>query len=78
MMITTSHFFHGIKEMLNVFIPLEFKHCRDMGPLLRMAFFSYLNKVWESVQVTSDHVANHYTLLAHAYAAAKASSPVYA
>ena len=54
--------------------PLEFKHCKDTRPLWRMAFFSYLNRVWEWVQVTSDHVANHYTLLAHAYATAKTSS----
>ena len=44
----------------------------------RTAFFSYLNGVWEWLQVTSDHVANHYTPLAHAYAAAKASSPTHA
>ena len=34
-----------------------------------MAFFSYLHRVWEWVQVTSDHMANHYTILTHAYAA---------
>ena len=78
MMITTFHFFHGIKERLHVFIPLEFKHHRDITPLWRMAFFSYLDGVWEWVQVTSDHMANHYTLLAHAYATAKASSPAHA
>ena len=44
------------------------------GPLWRTAFYSYLNGVWEWVQVTSDHVANHYTALAHAYATTKASS----
>ena len=43
-------------------------------PLWRTAFFSYLDRVWELVQVTSDHIANHYTALAHAYAATKASS----
>ena len=74
MMITTSHFFHGIEEWSHVFIPLEFKHHKDTRPLWRMAFFSYLDGVWEWVQVTSDHVTNHYTLLAHAYATAKASS----
>ena len=74
MMITTSHFFYGIKERSHVFIPLEFKHCKDTKPLCRMAFFSYLDGVWEWVQVTSDHAANHYTALAHAYATAKASS----
>ena len=73
MMIATSHFFNGIEERSHVFIPLEFKHHRD-----RTAFFSYLNGVWEWVQVTSDHMANHYTLLAHAYATAKASSPTHA
>ena len=77
-MITTSHFFPGIEERSHVFIPLEFKHCRDIRPLWRMAFFSYLDGVWEWVQVTSDHVANNYTLLAHAYATAKASSPAHA
>ena len=29
MMITSTHFFHGIEERVHVFIPLEFKHCRD-------------------------------------------------
>ena len=77
MMITTSHFFNGIKERLPVFILLEFKHCRDTRLMWRTAFFSYLDGVWEWVQLTSDHVANHYTLLAHAYAAAKASSPTH-
>ena len=75
MMIATTHFFHGIKERVHVFIPLEFKHYRDTQPLWRMAFFSYLD--WEWVQVTSDHVANHYTTLAHAFAATKASSLVH-
>ena len=74
MMITMTHFFNGIKESLHVFIPLEFKHCRGTKPLWRTAFFSYLDGVWEWVQVTSDHVANHYTTLAHAFAATKASS----
>ena len=74
MMIATTHFFHGIEDRVHVFIPLEFKHCRDIQSLWRMAFFSYLDGVWECVQVTSDHVANHYTTLAHAYAATKASS----
>ena len=43
-----------------------------------MAFFSYLDGVWELAQMTSDHMANHYTLLAHAYATAKASYPAHA
>ena len=74
MMITSTHFFHGIKERAHVFIPLEFKHCRDTQSLWRTAFLCYLDGVWELVQVTSDHVANHYTTLAHTYAATKASS----
>ena len=61
MMITTSHFFHGIEERSHVFIPLEFKHRKDTRPLWRMDFFSYLDGVWEWVQVTSDHMANHYS-----------------
>ena len=78
MMIAISHFFNGIEERSHVFIPLEFKHCRDTRLMWRTVFFSYLCGVWEWVQVTSDHVANHYTLLAHAYAAAKASLPTHA
>ena len=74
MMIATSHFLYGIKERSHVFIPLEFKHHKDTRPLWRTAFFSYLDGVWEWVKVTSDHVANCYTALAHAYATAKASS----
>ena len=46
MMIATSHFFHGIKERLHIFIPLEFKHHRDTRPMWRTAFFSYLDGVW--------------------------------
>ena len=45
MMITTSHFFNGIKERSHVFIPLEFKHCRDTRVMWRTAFFSYLGGV---------------------------------
>ena len=71
MMVVTTHFFYGIKERAHILIPLEFKHHRDTRPLWRTAFFSYLNTVWEWVQMTSDHVANHYTALAHAYAATK-------
>ena len=73
-MIASTHFFHGIEEKAHVFIPLKFKHHRDTKSLWRTAFFSYLDGVWEWVQVTSDHMANHYTTLAHAYAATKASS----
>ena len=73
-MITATHFFYCIEERSHVFIPLEFMHHRDTGPLYRTAFFPYLDGVWELVQVTSDHMANHYTALAHTYAATKASS----
>ena len=72
-MTTSTQFFHGIKERVHVFIPLDFKHPRDNRSLWRTGFFSYLDRVWEWVQVTCDHVANHYTALAHAYAATKAS-----
>ena len=74
MMITSTHFFCGIEERAHVFIPLKFKHHRDTQSLWRTAFFSYLDRVLKWVQVASDHVANHYTTLAHAYAATKASS----
>ena len=49
----------------------------DTQPVWRMAFFSYLDGVSEWVQVTSDHMANHYTTLAHAFAATKASSQMH-
>ena len=74
MMIASTHFFHGIKERVHVFIPLKFKHHRNTQSLWRTAFFSYLDRVWEWVQVISDHVANHCTALAHTNAATKASS----
>ena len=77
MMITSTHFFHGIEERAHVFIPLDFKHPRDNRSLWRTGFFSYLDGVWEWVQVTCDHVANHYTTLAHAYAMTKASARVH-
>ena len=32
MMVATRHAFHGIQERANVFIPLEFRHPRDMRP----------------------------------------------
>ena len=55
MMITTTHIFHGIKERAHVFIPLKSKPHRDTRPLWRMAFSSYLDGVWEWVQVTTYH-----------------------
>ena len=76
-MIAITHFFHGIEERAHVFIPLKFKHHRDNQPLWRTAFFSYLDGVWEWVQVTSDYVANHYIALTHAFAATKASSQMH-
>ena len=77
MMIASTHFFHGIEEKVYVFILLDFKHPRGNRSLWRTGFFSYLDWVWEWIQVTCDHVANHYTTLAHAYAATKASSRVH-
>ena len=74
MMISLTHFFHGIEEMVHVFNLLDFKHPKDNRSLWRTRFFSYLDGVWEWVQVTCDHMANLYTTLAHAYAATKASS----
>ena len=47
MMVATRHVFHGIQERANVFIPLEFRHPRDMRPRWRTASFQYLNRVWE-------------------------------
>ena len=78
MMITETHFFSVLEERSNIFIPLDFKHRKDTRPLWRTTTFSYLNGVWEWVHVTSDHVANHYTLLINAYAAEKASTPTHA
>ena len=71
MMITLTHFFHGIQDRAHVFIPLDFKHPRDDQSFWRTGFFSYLDGVWEWVQVTCDHVANHYTALTHTCAVAK-------
>ena len=73
-MVTTRYPFHGIKERANIFIPLEFRHPRDMRPRWRTASFQYLNGVWEWVQVMSDDMASHYTLLANAYSAKPAKS----
>ena len=74
MMVATRHAFHGIQERANVFIPLEFRHPRDMRPRWRTASFQYLDGVWECIQVMSDHMASHYTLLANAYGAKPAKS----
>ena len=74
MIIVLTHFFHGIEERVHVFILLDFKHPSDHQLLWRTRFFSYLDRVWEWVQVTCNHVANHYTTLAHAYTATKSSS----
>ena len=50
--------------MQSVFIPLEFKDDLDIRPLWWVTTFEYLDRAWEWVQVTSEHVANHYNLLA--------------
>ena len=76
MMVATRHAFHGIQERANVFIPLEFRHPRDMRPRWRTASFQYLDGVWECIQVMSDHMASHCTLLANAYGAKPAKSQV--
>ena len=74
MMLATKHHFHDIQERANVFIPLEFRDPRDIRPRWRTASFQYLNGVWEWVQVMSDHMASHYTLLANAHGAKPAQS----
>ena len=51
-----------------VFIPLKFRDPLDTRSQWRVASFEYLDGVWEWVQVTSDHVASHYTMLAIQYA----------
>ena len=77
MMLATKHHFHGIQERANVFIPLEFRDLRDIRPRWRTALFQYLDRVWEWVQVMSDHVASHYTLLANTHGAKPAQSPAH-
>ena len=74
MLLATKHHFHGIQERANVIIPLEFRDLRDIRPRRRTASFQYLNRVWEWVQVMTDHVASHYTLLANANGAKQAQS----
>ena len=74
MMVATRHAFHSIQERANVFSPLELRYPRDMRPRWRTASYQYLNRVWEWVQVMSDHVASQYTLLANAYGAKPAKS----
>ena len=76
-MIASTYFIHGIEERVHVFIPLDFKHPRDNRFLWRTGFFSYLDGVWEWIQVTCDHMANHYTTLAHTCDVTKASSRVH-
>ena len=74
MMLATKHHFHSIQERVNVFIPLEFRDQRDIRPRGRTALFQYLNGVWEWVQVMSDHVASHHTMLANAHGVKPAQS----
>ena len=75
MMLATKHHFHDIQERANIFIPLEFRNSRDTRPKWRTASFQYLDGVWEWVQVTSDHVASTYPLLATTHGAKPAQSP---
>ena len=75
MMVTSSHFFYGIEERAHLFIPLDFRHKKDTRSMWRASFFSYLDGVWEWVQVMSDHVNNYYTHLALSYAADQALIP---
>ena len=77
MTLATKHHFHCIQERANVFISLEFRDLRDIRPRWRTASFQYLDGVWEWVQVASDHVASHYTLLANAHGAKPAQSPAH-
>ena len=63
-MLASNHCFEGIKEKVTVFILLEFRDHQDIRSLWRVTSFEYLDGAWEWVQVTSDHVANHYTMLA--------------
>ena len=69
MMLATNHHFKGIQERAMVFIPLEFRDPQDTRSQWRVASFEYLDEVWEWVQVMSDHMASHYTMLAMQYAA---------
>ena len=77
MMLATKHHFHSIHKRANVFIPLEFRDPRDIRPRWRTELFQYLNGVWEWVQVTSDHMDSHYTLLVNTHGAKPAQSQVH-
>ena len=77
MMLATTHFFNILEEWVNVFIPLKFNHPQDTRPMWSTATFSYLDGVWEWVQVPSDHVTNLYLLLTTAYATKKAWTPIH-
>ena len=73
MMLATNHHFEGIQERAMVFIPLKFRDPQDIRSQWRVASFQHLNGVWEWVQVMSDHMASHYTMLAIQYATKPAS-----
>ena len=73
MMLATNHCFEGIQERAMVFIPLEFRDPQDIRSQWRVAYFQYLDGVWEWVQVTSEHMASHYTMLAIQYVMKPAS-----
>ena len=68
MMLATNHRFEGKQERAMVFIPLKFWDPRDIRFQWRVASFQYLDGVWEWVQVMSDHMVSHYTMLAIQYA----------
>ena len=68
MMLATNHHFKGIQEKATVFIPLKFRDPQDFRSQWRVASFKYLKGVLEWVQVTSDHMVSHYTMLAVQYA----------
>ena len=64
LMLASNHHFEGIEEKVTIFIPLEFRDSQDIRSLWRVAMFEYLDGAWEWVQVMSDHVASHCTMLA--------------
>ena len=68
MMLATNHRFEGIQERAMVFISLEFRDPLDIRSQWRVASFKNLDGVWDWVQVMSDHMASHYTMLAIQYA----------
>ena len=68
MMLATKHHFEGIQEKAMVFIPLEFRDLQDTRSQWS-GFLRIPGWCMGMGQVTSDHVASHYTMLAIQYAA---------